>query len=198
MQRVTASPSGLTRASPHSGQWVGIVTVWPCPGADRPAPHHFGNNFPRLAHNHRIAQVNIQFRHAIGIVQRGPRHRRARQLHRTQLRHRGYRPRAPHLKTHLLQHRGHLFCRILQRHRPAGKLLGKAQLLLQIEGIQLHHHPIGHVGQLLARSRRPIVVELLYILHRLAELAVGVDLKAKALEGSRACHWVEGASGGSR
>ena len=91
--------------------------------------------------------MQIQLRQPVGVVQGGTAHHGAGEGHRFKFGHRGYHPRAAHLAAEPQQPAGGLLGGVLEGDHPAGRLLGKASGILQAQVIQLHHHPIGGVGQ---------------------------------------------------
>ena len=147
----------------------------------RQHPHHLRDDFSGFAHNHRVTEVQIQFGDAISVVQGGAADAGARQGHRLEFGHRRHGAGASHLHHQLQQLAGGFFRWIFQGNGPAWGLLGGARLILKTQVVELHHHAIGGVRQLMALLL-PAVAEAFDSVQAIAELAVGIDAKPRLLE----------------
>ena len=102
--------------------------------------------------------MKIQFGDAIGVVEGGAADAGAGQGHGLKFSHRRHRSGASHLHRHLEQPAGSFLGWEFQRNGPAGCLLGEPGSLLQSQVVQLHHHAVGGIGEVMA-TLFPVVAE---------------------------------------
>ena len=76
--------------------------------------------------------------------------------------------------------------RILERHRPARRLRGRAQAAAPVEVIDLDDHAVGVVRQGEALLGH-VVAESFDLLDAVAEAVLGIDVEAEAARAPRAC-----------
>ena len=163
-------------AGSGQGQWGG--TGWAQLGQH---PHHLGDDFAGLAHHDRVAGVQVELGEAVGVVEGGPAHRGAGQGHWFEFSHGGDHPGAPHLAAQAQQPAGAFFGGVFQRNGPAGRLLGESSVGLQTQVVELHHHPIGRVGQQ-ASTAVPLGKEGLHGGQVGAERCIGIHPEACGLQ----------------
>ena len=125
--------------------------------------------------------MEIQLLESIGVVQCGAADAGARERHRFKFRHRRHHPGAAHLGHQAQEPAGGFFGGVFQGDRPARRLLCEASELLTLERIELHHHPIGGVGQLMALLL-PAVVEGHHPIGSAGALAVGIDAESSGFQ----------------
>ena len=125
--------------------------------------------------------MEIELLEPIGVVQGGAADAGAGQRHGFKFRHRRHHPGAPHLGHQAQQPAGCFLGGVFQRDRPARRLLREARELLTLERIELHHHPIGGVGQLMALLL-PAVIEGHHPMGSTGPLAVGIDAEASGFQ----------------
>ena len=113
----------------------------------------------------------------VGIVECGPRHGAALKLHRVKLRHRRNDPRAPHLGYEFPQRCPGLCLAELHGHRPAGRPLGMPHSLLQGQVVQLDHHPVRSMGEVVT-LKIPVLVKSAHVHQAVAEPGMGVGFEA--------------------
>ena len=83
-------------------------------------------------------------------MERGPPHGGAGQRHRLEFRYGGDDSGATDLSYNSQQPAGSLFWGVLVGDRPTRRLGIEAGLVLQLQGVQLHHHPIGGIKEPMA------------------------------------------------
>ena len=147
----------------------------------RQHPDDFGNDFAGLAYHDGVPDVEVQLRDAVGVVQGGAADAGARQRHGVEFRHGGDSPRAPDLDDDPTQCAGGFLRRELEGDGPARSLLGEARGILQTQIVELHHHTIGGVGEVVALLL-PAIAERLNAAEVRAKLPVGIHPKAGALK----------------
>ena len=126
-----------------------------------PRPVHAGerrNYFPRFFDINEIPHAQIPPRDLLAIVQRRPRHRRPRQHHRLQFRHRRQHARAPHLDRDRAQPRLRPLRREFVGDRPPRRTFPAPQFALRRHLVELHHRPV--------RRKRETRPRPLHRLHR--------------------------------
>src|SRR5690606_11242489 len=155
------------------------------PGIGRAAfGHHTENlrdHIPGAAHDHGVADHHTQARHLVHVVQGGFGNGHPRHLHGFQARHRGNGAGTSHLEFHI-QQLGDLFPgRELVGDRPARFTGAEAQLALLGNGVDLEHHAVDLVGQVVpARANVGVVVAA--FVHAVGQLQLAADGQAPALE----------------
>ena len=111
-------------------------------------PKHFRDDFAAFGDHHPVADPQPEPFDLVGVVQGGAFHHGAEELHRIQLGHRSHRPGAPDLDADLA-HAGLDLSRLeLIRDAPARRFGGGPELILPVEPIDLEHHPVGPVVEL--------------------------------------------------
>ena len=150
-QRVADSPSGRTSGVPHSGQVLGNFQrrepLGPL-GEDR--ADHLGDDVAGLAHEHGVAGADVAAGDLVLVVQGGQADGRPGDQHRLEHRERGRDPGPPDGHLDVLEQGGALLGRVLVGDRPARGLGGAAQLLLEAAGVDLDHHPVDLVLEVVA------------------------------------------------
>ena len=108
-------------------------------------PHHLGNDVAGLVNRDGIPHAHVLAVDFIDVVQRGARNGGAGHRHRIELRHGGEHAGAPHLDADLAQEGLLLLRWELEGNGPARCASGEAQIVLQGEGVHLHHHAVDVV-----------------------------------------------------
>ena len=112
------------------------------------APHNFGDDLVRTANPNARADFHALAQNILPVIQRGAAHRRARQLHRRDVRQRGQLSGSADLPGNVLQRGGHFFGFKFIRHRPAREFIGIAQRFAHGEIGDLDHRAVDHVIQI--------------------------------------------------
>ena len=156
-----ASPGARTSAVPHDGQVVGNT-----PGHRvgrallQHRRHDLGDHVAGAAHDHRVALAHVLAVQLVLVVQRRERDGRAADEDRIEHGERRDLAGAAGVDGDALDARGALLGGELVRDRPARRAAGRAELVAQRQLVDLHHHAVDLVGQLVAalsasaRSRR--------------------------------------------
>ncbi len=110
-----------------------------------------GDDLAALLDVDHVAGTDVELRHLLGVVQRGPPHGGAGQQHRVEVRHGGDGASAPHLEVDAGKSREGLLGLELVGHGPLRSLCRGAQPPPQGEVVDLHHYAVGGEGQLPAR-----------------------------------------------
>ena len=151
-QRRSTSPAFCwASAVPHSGQCVGMTNSRSVPS--RSVHHraeHLGDDVARLADDHPVADQHALAAHLVGVVQGGQRHRRARRPHRLHERERRDAAGAPDVHPDVEELRGGLLRRVLVRDRPARRARRGAEPALQRHLVDLDHHAVDLVLDVVA------------------------------------------------
>ncbi len=125
--------------------------------------------------------MEIQLLEPISVVQGGAADAGARERHRFKFRHGSHHPGAAHLGYQAQEPAGGFFGGVFQGDGPARRLLREARELLTLERIELHHHSIGGVGQLMALLL-PAVIEGHHAIGSAGAFAVGIDAEARSFQ----------------
>jgi hypothetical protein len=109
-----------------------------------------GDDVAGLADEHGVAGAHVPAGDLVLVVQRGEADGGAGDHHRLQLRERGGHTGPPDRHLDVLEQGGALLGRELVRDRPAGRLGGVAELLLLPGAVDLDHHPVDLVLEVVA------------------------------------------------
>jgi len=156
------------------------------------AAHHLGDHVAGTAHDDRVAHAHALAPQLEQVVQRRVADRRAADEHRFQLGHRRQLAGAAHLHLDAVEPRHLLLRRVLVRDRPARLARHEAQLLLQVDAVDLVDHAVDVERQLVAQLRDALVVghQPLRAMHHRAQVvhrhAEGGDrIQRRAVRGRR-------------
>ena len=152
----------------------------------RQHPHHFGNDLPGFAHHDGVAQVQIQFCDPIGVVEGGAADAGAGQGDCFEFGHGGDGTGAAHLSTNAEQTGGGFFGWVFEGDGPARGLLGEAGFVLQLQVVQLHHHAVGGIGEVMT-PLLPVVAEALDGGQVFAALPVRVHAETGSVQPLQSC-----------
>ena len=103
-----------------------------------------------LAQHHRVADQHALARHLAGVVQGGHLDDGAGHGHRLHPPERGHPTGAPDVDQDVEQLGVHLFGRVLEGDRPSRRPAGRAQLALHRQRVDLDHHPVDLVLDVMA------------------------------------------------
>ena len=104
--------------------------------------HECRNDLPGLLHINKIPHAKVPPRDLVAIMQRRPRHFRAREHHRFQLRYRRQHSRASHLNRDPAQPRLRPLRCELVGHRPPRRTFPDTDFALPRHLVQLHHRAV--------------------------------------------------------
>ena len=135
--------------------------------------------------------MQIQFCDPIGVVEGGAADAGAGQGHRFEFGDGGDRTGAAHLSTNAQQTGGGFFGGVFEGDGPARGLLGEAGFVLQLEVVQLHHHAVGGIGEVMA-TLLPVVAEAMDGGQVSQSSRFGLTRKPAVFSHSRAAHWPGG------
>ncbi|CAI8151807.1 MAG: Uncharacterised protein [Synechococcus sp. CC9902] len=136
--------------------------------------NHLRDDFACLAHHDGVAQMQIQLNDPVGVVEGGAADAGAGQSHGFELRHRRDRTGAAHLNADPYQTCWGFFGWVFEGDRPAWRLLSESGFILKTQIVQLHHHAIGGVREVMALLF-PAIAEVLDRHQVRSELTVRVD-----------------------
>ncbi len=110
-----------------------------------------GNDVARLVQDDVIADEHVLAAHLVEVVQCRPGDGRAGNLGRGQVRDGRQRSGAPDVGHDVLDEALDLLWRVLERDRPARRVGDHAQSALEVEAVDLDHHAVSAVRQVVAR-----------------------------------------------
>ncbi len=154
---------------PAEGTPVGHLPLPLLAGAGRHhRPHHLGDHVPCPSDHHQVADAQVLAADLVFVVQGGVGDDRATHLHRLQHRVRSGGPGPPDVDLDVQETGGAFLGGELVGDRPAGSPGGESELLLVSERIDLHHHPVGLVVELVAAllGVDHVPFHLFQVLHR--------------------------------
>ena len=111
--------------------------------------HDLGDDLPRLAHQHRVADADVLLGDIVLIMQGGVGHSGARQTHRLQLRLGSQHASASYLHHDIAEHRLLGLWRVLVGDGPAGTLGSTAKHLTLRQVVQLNDRAVDVEGETL-------------------------------------------------
>ncbi len=149
--------------------------------AGRVHAHDLGDHVSAALDHHLIADLELQTRDLVLVVQRRPRDGDAADLDRPQVRDGSQRAGPPDLHLDVFDHRHRLAGGVFECDRPARGLGGPAQAALLRNGVDLDHHAVDFVRQLFA-PRFPFGAKRKNLARLGATAAVRVDFETQPLE----------------
>ncbi len=144
-------------------------------------PDDFRNDVAAFLDDDRVADPDVLARQVLVVVERGLLDRGAAELNRVEERHRRHGPGAAHVEPDLADHRRRLLGRVLVGERPARRLGGRAEVLLQGAVVDLDDDAVGLEAELVPLLA-PVLDEAANVLETLAPRAMGVDRESQLLE----------------
>ena len=143
--------------------------------------HDLGNHVARLVHNDGVAHAHVLAAYLVDVVERGARDGRARNAHGVELGNGSEHAGAAHLDADVAQDRTLLLGRELERDGPAWRAGGEAKHRLAGKGVDLHHHAVDVVVEVLSVRERGSA-EVVHLSRTGAAAGVGIYVEAAAGE----------------
>ena len=144
-------------------------------------PHHLRDYVSGPLHHHVVTNANVLALDVLLVVQRGVADRGPADHHRLQNGVGVETAGAPDVDANVQQSGDDPLRRKFVGDCPAGLPTGHAQRILIGEGIDLHHHSVGLVAQVVA-ALQPGMVVIRHLVQGLTQLVVGIHSKAQSLE----------------